>query len=122
MKVLLCENDKNTVEDIRLIFNLDFPRYNLIITNSSNCCIDIIKEENPDIYIIDLDTVNIHDFQLVKRIRDISDNPIIILSSKYNDTELIEIVRAGADRYIQKPINRVEFMARLITLTGNKSR
>jgi two-component system, OmpR family, response regulator VicR len=120
-RVLICENDKETIEGIICSFNMVFPNCELLITDSSNQCIELTKKKNPDIFILGLDVIDVCGTDLIKQIRSISENPVIILSNLGNDFELIKVMQEGADRYFKKPIDNFEFITRIKALIRRES-
>jgi DNA-binding response OmpR family regulator len=126
MKVLLCTDDNNTQEDICLIFKLAFPDCNLIVTATKNQCIDSINQ-NPDIFIVSVNDIDgTFDFNFIKKLRNLSPNPIVIISSTSDDTRgpddmvLLKVMRSGADLYISEPVNNIVFIAKLRSLINRE--
>ncbi|GAB4276434.1 MAG: response regulator [Candidatus Promineifilaceae bacterium] len=67
----------------------------------------------PDILILDLGLPGISGLEVIKRIREWSDMPIIVLSVKERDIDKIEVLDAGADDYLTKPFSIGELTARI---------
>ncbi|RMD48095.1 MAG: response regulator [Candidatus Thermofonsia bacterium] len=67
----------------------------------------------PDILILDLGLPGISGLEVIKRIREWSDVPIIVLSVKERDADKIEVLDAGADDYLTKPFSMGELTARI---------
>lgn len=67
----------------------------------------------PDILILDLGLPGISGLEVIKRIREWSDVPIIVLSVKERDADKIEVLDAGADDYLTKPFSIGELTARI---------
>lgn len=67
----------------------------------------------PDILIIDLGLPDMDGKEVIRRIRDWSSAPAIILTARDQEQEKIEALDAGADDYVTKPFGMGEFMARL---------
>lgn len=59
----------------------------------------------PDLITLDPTIPDMDGFELCRRIRVLSNTPIVILSSRSEDTEIIRSLRSGADDYITKPFN-----------------
>ena len=68
----------------------------------------LFYEEKFDLIILDLMLPILDGYQVLKKIRETSDIPIIILSSKNLDFEIILGLDKGADDYIVKPFNPME--------------
>lgn len=67
----------------------------------------------PDLIILDLGLPDIDGVELIKRIREWSLMPIIILSARSNEQHKIEALDAGADDYLTKPFSLGELLARI---------
>ena len=72
-----------------------------------------IAVESPDIVLLDLGLPDGDGKEVIKRAREWSDVPIIILSARERETEKIESLDLGADDYINKPFNVGELLARM---------
>ena len=72
-----------------------------------------IAAESPDIVLLDLGLPDGDGKEVIKRAREWSDVPIIVLSARERETEKIESLDLGADDYINKPFNVGELLARM---------
>jgi two-component system, OmpR family, KDP operon response regulator KdpE len=67
----------------------------------------------PDVLLLDLGLPDIDGLEIIRRIRDWSTMPIIILSARGKDADKIAALDAGADDYLTKPFSTGELMARI---------
>ena len=67
----------------------------------------------PDVVFIDLGLPDIDGIEIIKRIREWSNMPIIVISARSEDEDKIEALDAGADDYLTKPFSVDELLARL---------
>src|SRR6202158_656734 len=74
-----------------------------------------IAADSPDIVLLDLGLPDGDGKDVIKRAREWSDVPIIVLSARERETEKIEALDLGADDYINKPFNVGELLARMRT-------
>jgi two-component system KDP operon response regulator KdpE len=74
-----------------------------------------IAAESPDIVLLDLGLPDGDGKDVIKRAREWSDVPIIVLSARERETEKIESLDFGADDYVNKPFNVGELLARMRT-------
>ena len=72
-----------------------------------------IASESPDIVLLDLGLPDGDGKEIIKRAREWSDVPIIVLSARERETEKIESLDLGADDYVNKPFNVGELLARM---------
>ncbi|MBS0247080.1 MAG: response regulator [Proteobacteria bacterium] len=69
----------------------------------------------PDIVLLDLGLPDADGKDVIRRVREWSDVPIIVLSAREREAEKIESLDLGADDYVNKPFNVGELMARMRT-------
>ena len=74
-----------------------------------------IAAHSPDIVLLDLGLPDGDGKDVIRRAREWSDVPIIVLSARERETEKIEALDLGADDYVNKPFNVGELLARMRT-------
>lgn len=67
----------------------------------------------PQVVVSDIRMPGISGFELVARIREVSDTPIIVLSVLGQEPDKVQALRLGADDYLVKPVGLQEFAARI---------
>lgn len=87
------------------VFEADNSRYGLL--EIANC--------RPALILLDLGLPDEDGILLLKKIRDFSEVPVIILSVRNSENDIIEALDSGADDYITKPFNTGELLARIRT-------
>ena len=112
MVAIIVGDDKVTIEDISIAFNMCFSDCILETTDSGTECLELIKEVRPDIIILDNDLLENDSFNLIRQIRSLHRTPIVFVSGSDNTSDLVMAFESGADEYIKKPIRLLEFMAR----------
>jgi DNA-binding response OmpR family regulator len=70
----------------------------------------------PDLLILDIGLTGLDGWQVLERVRDISDLPILMLTAHGQDSDKVRGLRAGADDYITKPFSSNELVARIEAL------
>ena len=110
-KILIAEDDTNIVELLKIY--LEKNCYDVI------CCYDgfeayqELEKEEVDLAIFDVMMPKMNGYELTKKVRAISNIPIIILSAKNKDNDKIVGLEYGADDYMTKPFNPNEVVARV---------
>ena len=74
-----------------------------------------VASESPDIVLLDLGLPDGDGKDVIRRAREWSDVPIIVLSAREREAEKIEALDLGADDYVNKPFNVGELLARMRT-------
>ncbi|PJI08401.1 MULTISPECIES: response regulator [Clostridium] len=109
--VLLVEDDKPIRNFITTA--LLTQGYKCIETDKGNEAIALSMSNNPDIIILDLGLPDIDGIEVVKKIREWSKTPIIIVSARDNEHQKVEALDKGADDYLTKPFGISELLARI---------
>jgi DNA-binding response OmpR family regulator len=76
----------------------------------------VLYAERPDVVVLDLSMPGMDGWTALDRIRDLSDVPILILSSQTGELERVRGLRAGADDFLVKPFFAEELLARIEAL------
>ncbi|MCI8607078.1 MAG: response regulator transcription factor [Hungatella sp.] len=72
---------------------------------------------NPDIILLDLGLPDMDGVEVIEKIRNWSNVPIIVISARSEDSDKIDALDAGADDYLTKPFSVEELLARLRVTT-----
>lgn len=70
----------------------------------------------PDLVILDITMPGLDGWQTLERIRDLSDVPVLVLTARSAELELVRGLRSGCDDYVVKPFRRQELLARIDAL------
>jgi two-component system KDP operon response regulator KdpE len=121
MKILLIEDDENIIETISLALQMRWPEAKLISIALGVEGVELVEREVPDIIILDLGLSDISGFEVLKQVRAFSSVPIIILTVKAEEADIVKGLEWGADDYLVKPFRQLELLARLRTLTRRQA-
>jgi two-component system, OmpR family, KDP operon response regulator KdpE len=87
--------------------------YEIRVANDGEMALEIMKDWVPHLIITDLMMPNLDGVQLCKRVRAMSQVPIIVLSVRGQERNKVEALDAGADDYVTKPFSMGELQARV---------
>lgn len=110
-RVLVVDDEKLIVKGIR--YSLEQDGMEVDCAYDGETAIDMIKENNYDIVLLDIMLPKKNGFEVCQQVRDFSDVPIIMLTAKGEDINKILGLEYGADDYITKPFNILEVKARI---------
>lgn len=106
MKVLIVDDDPAMTDLIKLL--LAPAQYEVATANNGQDGINLAKQFDPDIVLLDLMMPEMTGSQVCKKIRKFSSVPIIMMSALDNPALVVDALDAGADDYLIKPVpNRV---------------
>ena len=125
MKVLLIGAEPRTEKMVVLSLRLHWPDTQAVVASGGTKGIDLLVRECPDLIILDSHLTAVSPSDVIRRIRGVSDLPLIVLGAEQDDSEAIAALEAGADDYIPRPYEFVEVVARVMALLrrlpGDKS-
>ncbi len=75
--------------------------------------ISLVRSQQPDLVILDIVLPDIDGWEVLQRIRQISKVPILMLTIKENEADIVRALDEGADDYCTKPIGMGELIARV---------
>ena len=110
-KILVAEDDTDIQEVLRLyLVNSGFE---VVSAYDGSEAYELMLSEKPDLALLDIMMPVINGYELTKKIREISNIPIIILSAMNADSDKILGLDIGADDYSTKHVNPLEVIARI---------
>ncbi|ADJ26223.1 two component transcriptional regulator, winged helix family [Dehalogenimonas lykanthroporepellens BL-DC-9] len=112
MKILIVEDDSTIVELVSLCLKVSWPEAQIFYAGLADEGLDILEQENPDLTILDLGLPDRSGLELLKDIRQISSVPVIILTVRDEEADVVRGLELGADDYITKPFRQMEFVSR----------
>jgi DNA-binding response OmpR family regulator len=112
MKVLVIGDSRDVVEHIPLCLRLRWPSAILIFAATGSKGIELVKAEAPDLIMVDFSLPDMRCVELVSNIRSFSDVPLTVLVGEATEIDRAEVLEAGADDYIRKPLNASDVMAK----------
>jgi len=113
VKVLIVEDDRDIVEAISLAFLIRWPETRVVSTHLGVKGVEMVEEESPDIVILDLGLPDVSGFEVLKQVRQFSSVPIIILTVRADEADIVKGLEWGADDYVIKPFRQLELMSRV---------
>lgn len=87
-----------------------------VIASAGDMALRLFHSERPDMALLDIMLPGMDGFELCRLIRNDSNIPIIMISSKKEDTDKILSLSLGADDYVEKPFSARVLMAKISAL------
>ena len=112
--ILVIEDDPDIVELLR--YNLERESYRVATATTGSEGLAQLQRERPDLLILDLMLPEISGFELCRRLRSDSayqNLPVIMLTARSEEADVIAGIELGADDYITKPFSPRELVARV---------
>ena len=109
--ILIVEDDLSVTKLLEI--TLKEYQFNSISSESKKGAMMLFLTHTPDLLIVDLGLSDGDGKELIAQIREISKTPIIVLSARHDEKEIIAALDLGADDYITKPFSINELLARI---------
>ena len=111
-KILIVEDEKDMVTGLK--FNLEARDYVVIAAYDGEAGYQKALKEQPDLVILDLMLPKLNGYEVCKKLKkEVPDLPIIMLTAKSQEAEIVTGLELGADDYITKPFSVLELLARI---------
>jgi len=110
-KILVADDDPSIAALIQI--TLSGPRYDLTVVTNGLEALRAFEQHSFDVVILDVMMPFVDGFEACQKIRDRSDVPIVILTSRDGTDDVVHGFELGADDYITKPFRTAELTARV---------
>jgi two-component system KDP operon response regulator KdpE len=111
-KILVVDDEPRVVRLVSKV--LQAVGYQVLVAASGEPAIEMVALEQPDLVLLDiLLPRGLDGFEVCRRIREFSEVPVIMLTAKAQDTDVLRGFDVGADDYLTKPFNAKELVARV---------
>ena len=107
----VIEDDPAMIRFIRR--NLELEGFQVVIAGDGERALDQFEDEAPDLVILDIGISKLNGLEVCRHLRTSSDVPVIIVTSRGRDCDVIEGFDAGADDYLCKPFSAGVLLARV---------
>ncbi len=111
MKVLIVDDDRTLADVIAFTFKRE--GFEIILAEDGEAAYRRWENDNPDLIILDVNLPKEDGFKVCRRIREQSDIPIILLTVRSDEDDIIGGFHLGADDYITKPFSPRQLIARV---------
>ncbi len=109
--ILVVDDEPQITRVLRT--SLSAQGYDIRIANSGEMALEIMKDWTPSLIITDLSMPSIDGVELCRKVRALSQVPIVVLSVRDKERQKVEALDAGADDYVTKPFGMSELLARV---------
>jgi len=110
-RILVVDDEPRMIHFIRL--NLEHDGFEVYEATSGIETLDQLRDQLPDLILLDVMMPDIDGFETLRLIREISNVPVIMLTAKGDEDDRIQGLELGADDYITKPFSPRELVSRV---------
>lgn len=121
MKVIICDDDPNQRDSIRLCFEVSGTRNELIEFELGADALDYLAGHDADLMFLDMGLPDMDGLDVIKRLRQMTNIPVIVVSGNDAVDTAVKALARGADDYMTKPFEPMELIARVEAITRRTS-
>ena len=112
MKLLVVDDDRDLVE--LLDYALRREGYEVVRAYDGEAALETLTREKPDLVVLDINLPKLAGFVVLERIRHVDEHiPVLLLSARQDESDILRGLQLGADDYITKPFRPKELVARV---------
>jgi CheY-like chemotaxis protein len=115
--ILVVEDDPRSADLAELILNS--KGYKTLIAEDGPQALEMVRENMPDLVILDLMLPGVDGFEVLEKIRShpqTSDLPVVIVSARTQDNDKKNAAELGVDAYLTKPFRKAKLLKLVETL------
>jgi two-component system, OmpR family, KDP operon response regulator KdpE len=113
MRLLVVDDDPEIGEALNLYFGYHQKDYHIRTAADGKSGLAAFFEWRPDLVLLDIGLPDMEGLTVLRRIRECSSTPVIMLTARAGDTNVAKALEMGADDYVTKPFSFLELVARI---------
>lgn len=113
MKVVVIDDAPEVSEVITLCFQLRWSDCAVLPALTGAEGISLVAAERPDVILLDIGLPDINGFEVCRQIRRFSNAPLLFLTVRDKEEDMVKGLELGAQDYITKPFSHIELLARV---------
>ncbi len=117
-KIALVDDDRNILTSVSM--TLESEGFEVETYNDGQSALDAFNRRLPDMAVLDIKMPRMDGMELLQRLRQKTNMPVIFLTSKDDEIDEILCLRMGADDYVKKPFSQRLLFERIRTLLRRK--
>jgi len=116
LKAVFIGADPRATELATMSFRLRWPEATPYVAVSATQGLDLLERESPDVVILHPDFVDMALSETIRKIRELSTVPLLVLGYRGDEMEVVTALEMGADDYVRLPCDLTELMVRIWAL------
>ena len=111
LRILVIEDEPSYVEALEVA--LEREGFEVASALDGRQGLEVFRRDPPDVVLLDLMLPGIQGLDVLRRIRDAAATPVIVVSAKDSEADVVTALELGADDYLRKPYSIRELVARI---------
>ena len=113
MKFLIVDDDKSIVEAVTIGLQFQWQDAEVFSAPDGEQGLALFFEISPDVTLLDVNLPGMSGFEILQRIRELSDAPVLMLTARGDEMSKVKGLELGSDDYLVKPFSHLELFARI---------
>jgi len=118
--ILIIDDEAPILRILRSALKAD--GYQVAEASTGAEALSLVAQRTPDVIVLDLGLPDMDGKDIIQKLREWCDAPIVVLSARHDETERIAALDEGADDYVTKPFHMGELQARLRAALRGRAR
>lgn len=110
-RILIVEDEKSISEILE--YTITRQGYEAVCAYDGATALELALEGNYDLILLDVMLPQMDGFEVCRRVREVLDTPIIMLTAREEETDKVTGLELGADDYMTKPFSHAELVSRI---------
>ena len=113
MQILIVDDDDDLLEALAIGMQLQWRDAEVVTAGDGELGLQAFFDRLPDVVLLDVGLPRLDGFAVLRRIREVSDTPVIMLTARGDELDKVRGLEIGADDYVTKPFSPLELLARI---------
>lgn len=110
-RILVVDDEPRMIGFIRM--NLELEGHHVIEAHNGLQALEVVRTQLPDVILLDVMMPELDGFETLRMLREFSDVPVIMLTAKGDENDVVYGLELGADDYVTKPFGPRELTSRI---------
>ncbi len=110
-RILVVDDEDRMRRFIRL--NLEYDGFEVVEASNGREALERVRDSLPDLVLLDVMMPDRDGFEVLETLREISDVPVIMLTARGSEEDIVRGLELGADDYVTKPFSTRELVSRI---------
>lgn len=109
--ILVVEDEETLAESIR--YNLSREGYEVTVVGDGRAAVESYRRRRVDLVVLDLMLPGLGGLDVLRQVRSLSEVPVVVVSAKDSEADVVAGLELGADDYVTKPFSMRELISRI---------
>jgi DNA-binding response OmpR family regulator len=113
MKILIVDDNPEVLDSVAVALEFHWHGLTLLRAGGGDEGAELFYVGDPDLVLLDVTMPGRSGFEVLQEIRRVSDVPVILMTARREETDIVRGLDLGADDYVTKPFSHLELLARI---------